>query len=240
MTSAFNWSALAFILAAIALVVFMLVVPRLLGGRSQGLEKEEVFESGVVGAGNARIRMSAKFYLVAIFFVIFDLEALYLYAYAVSVKEAGWVGYITVVIFVVDLLIGLVYALSVGAIDWSPADKRRKKPRLTAAPAGFNLASITKFAGVDELHTDPTGKVPAQSSGQVNVSNDIAANKRHLANVDHINSTGQITSVDFAAPVGSVSTSAKTIPTMPTTPSQPALLAKAATPSRSSSAKSSS
>lgn len=90
--SAFNWSAIAFILAAIGLVVFMLVVPRLLGGRSQGTQKEEIFEAGVVGAGNARIRLSAKFYLVAIFFVIFDLEALYLYAYAVSVREAGWLG----------------------------------------------------------------------------------------------------------------------------------------------------
>ena len=58
--SAFNWSAIAFILAAIGLVVFMLVVPRLLGGRSQGSQKEEVFEAGVVGAGNARIRLSAK------------------------------------------------------------------------------------------------------------------------------------------------------------------------------------
>ena len=91
--SAFNWSAIAFILAAIGLVVFMLVVPRLLGGRSQGTQKEEIFEAGVVGAGNARIRLSAKFYLVAIFFVIFDLEALYLYAYAVSVREAGWLGF---------------------------------------------------------------------------------------------------------------------------------------------------
>ncbi|AWT49438.1 NADH-quinone oxidoreductase subunit A [Psychrobacter sp. YP14] len=198
MTSAFNWSALAFILAAIGLVIFMLVVPRLLGGRSQGTEKEEVFESGVVGAGNARIRLSAKFYLVAIFFVIFDLEALYLYAYSVSVREVGWIGYATALIFVVDLLIGLIYALSLGALNWAPADKRRKKERLSAAPAGFNLASITKFNGIDELHTDPTGKVPAQSSGQVNVSNDIEANKRHLANIDRINVTGNVTSVDFS------------------------------------------
>ena len=74
--SAFNWSAVAFILAALGLVIFMLVVPRLLGGRSSGMQKEEIFEAGVVGSGNARIRLSAKFYLVAIFFVIFDLEAL--------------------------------------------------------------------------------------------------------------------------------------------------------------------
>ena len=84
--SAFNWSAIAFILAAIGLVVFMLVVPRLLGGRSQGSQKEEVFEAGVVGAGNARIRLSAKFYLVAIFFVIFDLEALYFYCFNLTIN----------------------------------------------------------------------------------------------------------------------------------------------------------
>ena len=196
--SAFNWSAIAFILAAIGLVVFMLVVPRLLGGRSQGSQKEEVFEAGVVGAGNARIRLSAKFYLVAIFFVIFDLEALYLYAYAVSVREAGWLGFVAAAIFITILIIGLVYELSLGAMNWAPADKRRKQPRLHAAPAGFNLADITKFDGVDELMVDPTGKIPAQSSGQINVSNNIETNRRHLQNIDHSNTTGNITSVDFA------------------------------------------
>lgn len=198
--SAFNWSAIAFILAAIGLVVFMLVVPRLLGGRSQGLQKEEVFEAGVVGSGNARIRLSAKFYLVAIFFVIFDLEALYLYAYAVSVRETGWIGFIAAATFIVDLLIGLVYALSLGALNWAPADKLRKKVRLYAAPAGFNLADITKFDGIDELMVDPTGKIPAQSSGQINVSNNIETNRRHLQNIDHINITGNVTSVDFVSP----------------------------------------
>ncbi|MGM8898572.1 MULTISPECIES: NADH-quinone oxidoreductase subunit A [unclassified Psychrobacter] len=197
--SAFNWSAVAFILAAIGLVVFMLVVPRLLGGRSQGLQKEEVFEAGVVGSGNARIRLSAQFYLVAIFFVIFDLEALYLYAYAVSVREASWLGFAAAAVFIGILIIGLVYELSLGAMNWAPADKRRKKERLYAAPAGFNLADITKFNGTHELMVDPTGKIPAQSSGQVNVSNNIETNRRHLQSIDHINTTGNITSVDFAA-----------------------------------------
>ncbi len=196
--SAFNWSAVAFILAAIGLVVFMLVVPRLLGGRSKGSQKEEIFEAGVVGAGNARIRLSAKFYLVAIFFVIFDLEALYLYAYSVSVRETGWLGFAAAAIFIGVLIVGLIYELSLGAMNWSPADKLRKKARLYAAPAGFNLADITKFDGVEELMVDPTGKVPAQSSGQINVSNSIEANRRHLANIDHINTTGNVTSVDFA------------------------------------------
>ena len=134
--SAFSWSAVAFILAAIGLVVFMLTVPRLLGGRAKGLQKEEIFEAGVVGAGNARIRLSAKFYLVAIFFVIFDLEALYLYAYSVSVRETGWLGFAAAAIFIGVLIVGLIYELSLGAMNWSPADKLRKKARLHAAPAG--------------------------------------------------------------------------------------------------------
>lgn len=118
-----DWSAIVFILAAIGLCIFMLVVPRLLGGTSKGFQKQENFESGVVSAGSARIRLSAKFYIVAIFFVIFDLEALYLYTYAVSVREAGWLGFWTAVLFVVELLIGLYYLLKLGALNWSPADK---------------------------------------------------------------------------------------------------------------------
>ncbi len=195
------WSAIAYLLAATGLVAFMLIVPRLLGGRSSGSQKEENFEAGVLPAGSARIRLSAKFYLVAIFFVIFDLEALFLYAYSVSVREVGWVGFATASIFIVILFIGLLYELRLGAMNWSPADKYGKKPRITERPLDFDLAKITAFNGIDELHTDPTGKVPAQSSGQINVSNDIAKNKAHMANIDHINSTGRITSMDFNEPL---------------------------------------
>lgn len=196
-----TWSAIAYLLAATGLVAFMLIVPRLLGGRSSGSQKEENFEAGVLPAGSARIRLSAKFYLVAIFFVIFDLEALFLYAYSVSVREVGWVGFATASIFIVILFIGLLYELRLEAMNWSPADKYGKKPRITERPLDFDLAKITAFNGIDELHTDPTGKVPAQSSGQINISNDIAKNKAHMANIDHINSTGRITSMDFNEPL---------------------------------------
>lgn len=192
-----NWSAIAFLLAAAGLVVFMLVVPRLLGGRSSGSQKQETFEAGVVSAGSARIRLSAKFYLVAIFFVIFDLEALFLYAYAVSVREVNWLGFTAAAIFIAILFVGLVYEMRLGAMNWAPADKRRKKPRILSEPENFDLAAITAFNGIDELHTDPTGKVPAQSSGRINVSNDIEKNRAHMANIDHINTTGRVTTHDF-------------------------------------------
>ncbi len=192
-----NWSAIAFLLAAAGLVVFMLVVPRLLGGRSSGSQKQEIFEAGVVSAGSARIRLSAKFYLVAIFFVIFDLEALFLYAYAVSVREVNWLGFTAAAIFIAILFVGLVYEMRLGAMNWAPADKRKKKPRILSRPENFDLAAITAFNGIDELHTDPTGKVPAQSSGRINVSNDIEKNRAHMANIYHINTTGRVTTRDF-------------------------------------------
>ena len=74
-------------------------------------------------------------------------------------------------LFVVELLIGLYYLLKLGALNWSPADKKPKPKRLAAAPAGFNLADITRFNGVEELEVDPTGKIPAQLSGAMNQNN---------------------------------------------------------------------
>lgn len=196
-------SAIVYLLAAAALVVFMLTVPRLLGGRSSGLQKEENFEAGVLPAGSARIHLSAKFYLVAIFFVIFDLEALFLYAYAVSVREVGWVGFVTAAIFIAILFVGLLYEMKLGAMNWAPADKRDKKPRILTRPANFDLASITAFTSIDDLHTDPTGKVPAQSSGKIFAGRkDLQAildkDSEQMANIDRINQTGRVTERDFS------------------------------------------
>ena len=111
----YDWAIIAFVIGVTFLCVFMLTVPLLLGGKSWGRAKQEQFESGVVGAGGARIRLSAKFYLVAIFFVVFDLEALYLYAWAASVREVGWVGFVTAAVFILVLLVGLIYEMSTGA-----------------------------------------------------------------------------------------------------------------------------
>lgn len=197
-----EWSAIVYLLAALGLVVFMLVVPRLLGGRSSGSQKQENFEAGVVSAGSARIRLSAKFYLVAIFFVIFDLEALYLYAYSVGVREVGWLGFVTVFVFIAILFVGLVYEMRLGAMNWAPADKRVKKKRIYERPADFDLARITAFNGIDELHLDPTGKVPAQSSGRIfsgrkELQAVLDKDSEQMANIDHINTTGRVTTQDF-------------------------------------------
>ncbi len=72
------------------------------------------------------MRLSAKFYLVAMFFVIFDVEALYLYAWSISIRESGWIGFIEAAIFILVLLAGLFYLVRIGALDWTPTRSNRR------------------------------------------------------------------------------------------------------------------
>lgn len=119
------WAVGLFVVAVVALCAFMVGASSLLGGRSKGRSKSLPFESGVVGTGSARQRFSVKFYLVAMLFVIFDIEAVFLFAWAVSVREVGWAGFAGAAVFIFILLAGLVYDSRVGALDWAPKRKMR-------------------------------------------------------------------------------------------------------------------
>ncbi|WP_429019082.1 NADH-quinone oxidoreductase subunit A [Aeromonas allosaccharophila] len=118
--SAQHWAFAIYVIGAITICLVMIGLAALLGGRAYGRTKNQPFESGVDSVGSARLRFSAKFYLVAMFFVIFDVEALYLFAWSVSVRESGWVGFMEATIFIGLLLIGLIYLWRIGALDWSP------------------------------------------------------------------------------------------------------------------------
>ena len=119
-----TWAFLVYTVAVVGVVLLMLGLSWVLGGRDQGRAKNDPFESGVVSVGSGHLRISAKFYLVAMFFVIFDLEAVFLYAWAVSLRDSGWAGFVEAAIFIVVLLVGLVYVWRLGGLDWAP------KPRL--------------------------------------------------------------------------------------------------------------
>ena len=121
------WKLTIYTLGVIGLVALMLGASYVLGGRDHGRAKDEPFESGATGVGTALLRMPAKFYLVAMFFVIFDLEAVFIFAWAVAVKETGWIGYAEVFIFIGVLLVTLGYLWRVGALDWGTG--RYKKPQ---------------------------------------------------------------------------------------------------------------
>lgn len=123
---AHHWAFAIYLIVALGLCALMLLGAWFLGGRSRARSKNVPYESGLDAVGSARLRLSAQFYLVAMFFVIFDVEALYLYAWAVSIRENGWLGFAEAALFILILLAGLVYLVRIGALDWTPKRSRRQ------------------------------------------------------------------------------------------------------------------
>ena len=116
------WAFLTFFFAALSICLITLFFSWILGGRSNSRYKHTPFESGIEPTNNTDVYCSVKFYLVAICFVLFDIEALYLYVWSISILECGWIGFIEIVIFVVFLLSGLIYLISSGTLHWGPED----------------------------------------------------------------------------------------------------------------------
>jgi NADH-quinone oxidoreductase subunit A len=97
----------------------MLALSFVLGQRHRDHATGAPYEGGIVSEGSARVRLSAKFYLVAMFFVIFDLEAVFLFAWAVTARSLGWPAFWEATTFVGILLVALAYLWRIGALDWS-------------------------------------------------------------------------------------------------------------------------
>jgi NADH-quinone oxidoreductase subunit A len=117
------WPLLVYVAAVLAIVAGMLALSYLLGQRHTERATGEPYESGMIPTGSARLRLDAKFHLVAMFFVIFDLEAAFILAWAVALRTAGWAGYVDMLVFVVVLLVALIYIWRLGALDWSTAGR---------------------------------------------------------------------------------------------------------------------
>lgn len=113
--------------AVVVIVGGMLGLSFILGERHRDRARDEPYESGVLLTGSARVRFPAHFYLVAIFFVIFDLEAVFLFAWAVAVRELGWLGYAEILVFVGVLLAAWAYLWRIGALDWGTSAKLASK-----------------------------------------------------------------------------------------------------------------
>ena len=113
------WTLGVYFVLVLLLVTGMLVVSYLLGQRHRERATGAPYESGIRSEGTARVRLSAKFYLVAMFFVIFDLEAAFLFAWAVAARPLGWPAFWETVIFVGILVAALAYLWRIGALDWN-------------------------------------------------------------------------------------------------------------------------
>lgn len=123
------WPLAAYFAAVLLLVGAMLGLSYLLGERHQDRSTGDPYESGIVATGSARVRLSVKYYLMAILFVIFDLEAAFIFAWAVAFPQLDWLAYGEIVIFVGVLLAGLAYLWRVGALDWGTTHRERPRPR---------------------------------------------------------------------------------------------------------------
>jgi NADH-quinone oxidoreductase subunit A len=95
-----------------------------LGQKNQNPKLAEPFESGIPVTDSARLRFPSRFYLVAMFFVIFDLEVVFIFAWAIAFKQVGWAGYFAVLIFIAVLAVVLLYEWRSGALDFGPQGKK--------------------------------------------------------------------------------------------------------------------
>lgn len=112
------WPFIVYFVAVLLLVATMLTLSWLLGQHRANQATNMPFESGVVSVGAPQIQISVEFYLVAIFFVIFDLETIFIFAWAIAFLELGWQGYLAMLLFVFILTVALVYEWRSGALEW--------------------------------------------------------------------------------------------------------------------------
>jgi NADH-quinone oxidoreductase subunit A len=125
------WALGVYFLLLLFIIGTILLISWLLGPRHREPATGAPYEGGILSEGSARVRLSARFYLIAMFFVVFDLEAVFIYSWAVAANELGWPGYWEIVIFIGVLAVALAYLWRLGALDWNlrPVRSRHGSPR---------------------------------------------------------------------------------------------------------------
>ena len=105
-------------LLAIGFIALTMVATHLLGPKRKTKTKLESFESGIESMGNARIPFNIRYFLVAILFVLFDIEVIFMYPWAVNFKDLGVAGFIEMIVYITTLMVGFFYVLKKGALTW--------------------------------------------------------------------------------------------------------------------------
>ena len=120
------WPLFVYLAAVLLVVAAMVGLSAVLGERHADPQTGETYESGIMPLGNARGRFTVRYYFVAAAFVVFDLEAAFVFAWGLAVRQLGWLGYGEMLAFIVVLLCTLAYLWKRGALDWGP---RPRAPR---------------------------------------------------------------------------------------------------------------
>lgn len=124
------WPMVAYFSLAVLLAAVMLLLSYVLGQRHNERQTDKIYEGGIESTGTAQLRFSVKFYLVAVFFVVFDLESVFIFSWAVAIRETGWTGFAEAFIFIIVLMAALVYLWKLGALDVGPKRAILKKSSL--------------------------------------------------------------------------------------------------------------
>lgn len=147
------WPFLVYAGVTLSIVAGMILLSYFLGQRHQEKATGEPYESGILNTGTARVRFSAQFYIVAMFFVIFDLEVVFIVAWAVSLRELGWAGYSGMLLFIGILIAVFVYEWRIGALDFGPSGSKILK-------AYQKIRSGEKSVQADQVQSKNSDKAP--------------------------------------------------------------------------------
>jgi NADH-quinone oxidoreductase subunit A len=107
------------------LMAVLLVLTEWLGDQSPGREKQRPYESGIIPTGAARLRYPVPFFMVAVFFLLFDLEGAFIFTWAVAAEPLGWSGWLQISFFIIVLLLGLAYIWRKGGLAWGPTAHKK-------------------------------------------------------------------------------------------------------------------
>jgi NADH-quinone oxidoreductase subunit A len=127
------WPLALYLALAVAVAAGMLALSYLLGQRHMERGTGQPYESGIAATGAAESRFDVKYYLVAMFFLIFDVESIFIVTWAIALREAGWAGYASILLFNAVLLATLAYLWRTGALAWADL-KPREQPRRRRIP----------------------------------------------------------------------------------------------------------
>lgn len=111
------WPFMVYFTLVIIIVFAMIGISYILGQRHMEKETGEPYESGIASFGSARLRFNVNFFAIAVMFLIFDLESVFIYVWSVSVRESGWNGYLLMLVFILVLAAALVYLWRMGVLD---------------------------------------------------------------------------------------------------------------------------
>jgi NADH-quinone oxidoreductase subunit A len=128
-----------FTLMSLVLIIAFLFLASWLGEKKPNPEKGRPYECGIIQTGTARFPYPVAFYLIATFFLIFDVEAAYIFSWAIAFDRLGWSGWLQICFFIVILLVSLFYVWKKGGLEWGPTARKNPVSRETSSlPSSMN------------------------------------------------------------------------------------------------------